>query len=135
MRIEAGLSRPRLAGRRPGQCGGGVGRTGRQSRGELEAGYAHAGDPRVYRLVGQRAAASRRDGPRDREPAADLMRSVACQLDLLIRQVQQVVELAAFKLAEEPAIELLVDVANPRHADEMRQAARAGHRDTVQPVV
>src|SRR5664279_4908283 len=100
-------------------------------------GNSHSGDPRVHRLIGKLG------GPglngchrtRDREPTAHLVVAVAGQFDLLVRHVQNLLEVTAFQHAEEPVVELLVGVADPWIADPMRGAAGTDDSDSLQPVV
>src|SRR5664279_99527 len=100
-------------------------------------GNSHSGDPRVQRLIGKLG------GPglngchrtRDREPATHLVVAVAGQFDLLVRHVQNLLEVTALQHAEEPVVELLVDVADPWIADPMREAAGTDDGDSLQPVV
>jgi hypothetical protein len=70
-------------------------------------------------------------GPGDREPAADLVRPVAGQLDFLIGQIHTL-STSPRSSMEEPPVELLVGVAHPGHTDEVRQAARPDQRDPIQ---
>ena len=85
----------------------------------------------VDRLIGQGLAAGRCEGPGDREPAADLVRPVAGQLDFLIGQIHTL-STSPRSSMKEPPVELLVDVAHPGHTDEVRQAARPDQRDPIQ---
>src|ERR1700722_5799937 len=108
-----------------------AGEAGMSGHGQ-EAGDSHAGYPGVDRLIGHGLTAERRARPGDREPAADLMRAVAGQLELLVGQIKHGLDVAPLKHVEEPPVELLVDVSHPRYADEVRQATRPDQRDPVQ---
>src|SRR5439155_12311854 len=91
--------------------------------------HGHSGDPTLDGLVGQHA---RRLGPGHAgggEPAPDLVRAVAGLLQLGVGHVEDVVDLAAGKMVEEPAVESLVDLADARRAHPVAEPARAHDGD------
>ena len=76
-------------------------------------------------------------GAADGEPGADLTDAVAGFHEFVVGHVQQQVvgQRLPFQFLEEPAVEILLDVAYPRLADEMRQPSGANQSHPFQPVV
>ena len=65
-------------------------------------------------------------GAADGDPGADLTGAVAGFHEFVVGHVQQVVgQRLPFQFLEEPAVEILLDIADPRLADEMRQPSGA----------
>ena len=53
------------------------------------------------------------------DPGPNFPRPIAGLHELVVRQIEQLTEAVLAQLLEEPVIELLVDVTNPRLADEV----------------